>query len=398
MRKRVKDDYPSRGEVLSRLFAKWRAPIRTERVGTEDAIGRVLAADVFSLCEHPVFRASRMDGVALKSESFRSGVPDASAWTRGHDYTRADTGDDFDDAFDAVVAVEDVEFLEGGGLRFHPDTWPVTKGTNVVGKGEKISKGMLLAERGTRLLAVDLAAIAMGAVSEIEVYRKPSVAFMATGSELVPLGRIPERGQTVNSNSLLAKHMLREMGAEAIIHPIVRDDPGLLAAVLEEALGKADVVVLSAGTSKGEEDCSHVLLAERGELICHGVAMAPGKPLAMAIVDGKPVVNVAGPPIACFNDMDWCVRTVVNAFFDLPALKRHTVKARLAKRIGGTCPNFELYVRIRLEKTEDGYIAYPVSHSESTSIDMIRSEGLYITKLDPEPTEEGDLIEVELLR
>ena len=397
MRKRIKDDYPSRGEVLSWLFAKWRAPIRTERVGTEDAIGRVLAADVFSLCEYPVFRASRMDGVALKSESFRGGVPDASAWTPGRDYTRADTGDDFDDAFDAVVAVEDVEFLDGGGLRFHPDTGPVTKGTNVAGKGEKISKGMLLAERGTRLLAADLAAVAMGAVSEIEVYRKPSVVFVATGSELVPLGQNPGRGQTVNSNALLAKHMLREMGAEVILHPIVRDDPGMLAAALEEALGKADVVVLCAGTSKGKEDCSHVLLAERGELICHGVATAPGKPLAMAMVDGKPVVNVAGPPIACLNGMDWCVRAVLNAFFDLPAPERHTVKARLANGIRSG-PNFELYIRIRLEKTEDGYVAHPLSHFEATPVDVIRSEGLYITKLDPEPTEKGDLIEVELMR
>ncbi|MDR3298539.1 MAG: molybdopterin molybdotransferase MoeA [Candidatus Accumulibacter sp.] len=397
MRKRVKDDFPSRSSVLSRLFEKWRAPLRTERVGTEDAIGRVLAADVFSLCDHPVFRASRMDGVALKSESFRDGVPDASAWTPGRDYARADTGDDFDDAFDAVVAVEDVEFLAGGGLRFHPETGPVTKGMNVAGKGEKIRLGMRLVERGTRLLAVDLAAIAMGAVSEIEVYRKPTVVFIATGSELVPLGHIPERGQTVNSNSLLAKHILGEMGAEVILHPIVRDDHNLLAAALDEALGRADVVVLGAGTSKGAEDWSHALLAERGELICHGVASAPGKPLAMALVDGKPVINVAGPPIACFYGMDWCARAVLNAFFDLPVPKRHTVKARLAEEIHSG-PNFELFVRIRLEKTEDGYIAHPLSHFAGTPVDAIRSEGLYITKLAPEPTEKGDLIEVELMR
>jgi molybdopterin molybdotransferase/putative molybdopterin biosynthesis protein len=398
MRMRIKENYPTRDEVLGRLFEKWKAPVRTERVRTEDAIGRVLAEDVFSLCDDPVVRASRMDGVAVKAEAFRAGAPDASAWEPGRDYARADTGDDFDDAFDAVIAIEDVEFPESGGLRFAADLEPVLAGTNVAGKGVKIAKGDVLVPRGTRLLAIDLAAIAMGAVSEIEVYRRPRTVFIPTGSELVPLGRIPERGQTVNTNSLLAKHVLSRMGAEPVVYPIVRDDKEALAEALDRALGEADVAVISAGTSKGQEDFSHALLAERGELLCHGVASAPGKPLAMALIDGIPVINVAGPPIACFNGLDWCVRAVLDAFLGGFAQGRHTLKARLAEEIGGAGPGFELYIRLHLEKTADGYVAHPLSHFKGSMIDVIRSEGLYITKLRPEPLGKGDMIEVELIR
>jgi molybdopterin molybdotransferase/putative molybdopterin biosynthesis protein len=398
MKKRFKDNYPTRGEVMSRLFERWGAPVRTERVRTAEAAGRVLASDVLSLCDEPVCRASRMDGVAVKSASFKDGIPDASGWALGVDYVRADTGDDFDDAFDAVVAIEDVTFAGGGGLVFHPELEPVVAGENVAGRGATLRRGALIAGRGTRLIAADVVAIAMGAVDVVEVYRRPKVVFIPTGSELIPLGGVPARGQKVDCNSVLAGHMLREMGAEAVVYPIARDDPGVLAEALEGALREADVVVLCAGTSKGGEDFSHALLAERGELVCHGVAMAPGKPLAIAIVDGKPVVNVAGPPMACFNGLDWCVRTVVSSFFELGVPVRHTLKARLAERIGDPNPGFELFIRVRLEDTPEGYVAYPVTFGSGGPVDSLRSEGRYITRLKPEPQEKGDVIEVELMR
>jgi molybdopterin molybdotransferase/putative molybdopterin biosynthesis protein len=398
MRKRIKDDFPSRGEVLSRLFEKWSAPVRAERVPTLDAIGRVLAEDAFSLCDSPVERASMMDGVAVKSEMFSDGIPDASSWTPGADYVRADTGDDFDDAFDAVIPVEDATFLPDGGLRFHAEAGPVPRGLNISGKGDKIRVGAPLVPRGTKLLAADLAALAIGAVSEVSVYRRPKAAFIPTGSELIPLGRLPERGQTVDANSILARHMLEEMGAEALVYPIVPDDRTTLANTLDRALRESDIVVFSAGTSKGAEDFSHALLAERGELICHGVASAPGKPLAIAVIDGKPVINVAGPPIACQNGLDWCVRAVVSAFFAQTVPRRLTVRARLAKSIDGGGPNFEIYVRLDIERIGNEYIAHPLSHFSGPSTDPIRAEGLYITRLKPEPQSAGDIIEIELLR
>jgi len=389
---------PLREEALLRLFAKWSAPVRTERVKTADAIGRILGEDVFSLCDKPVYRGSQLDGVGVKSELFRNGIPDASSWVPGWDYVRADTGDDFDDAFDAVIAIEDVEFLPDGGFHILPDVDKVIPGTNVSKKGDSIAKGSLLCPAGTRLLAIDLAAIAMGAVSEIEVYKKPVCAFIPTGSELIPLGQLPERGQTVNSNSILAKHMIAEMGAAPVIFPIVRDEKAALATVLDEALGTSDIVVLCAGTSKGEEDFSHSLLAARGESICHGIAAAPGRPLAIAIADGKPVINVAGPPMGCFNGLEWCVRAVVSAFFEQTPKGRPTVKATLAEGIRSGGKLFETFIRLRLEKTESGYIAHPLKREPGIAPTALRSEGLYITKPEPEPQGKGDVIEVDLLR
>jgi molybdopterin molybdotransferase/putative molybdopterin biosynthesis protein len=375
-------ELPSRKQVLERLFEKWSVPRHTERVATKDAFGRVLAEDVFSLSDKPVFRASRMDGVAVKSVAFKDGVPDTSEWKPGLDYIRADTGDDFDDAFDAVIAIESVEILPNGALKFAKDLESVVSGSNVSGKGESLKSGALIGAKGSRMTPCDLAALAIGAVSEVTVLKKPTVAFIPTGSELIPLGEFPKRGQAVEANSLIAEYMLREMGAEPIILPIVKDVREALTSALNNALKNADVVVLSAGTSKGSEDYSHAILSERGTLICHGVATAPGRPMAVAIVDGKPVVNVAGPPLGCYNGFDWCVRAIVHAFLEQPPLKRRFVTAKLvapenqAGQSGrGSGDKFELLRRFNIEETPEGYVAKPTGGGRGVNAaDGLRAE------------------------
>jgi molybdopterin molybdotransferase/putative molybdopterin biosynthesis protein len=391
-------ELPLREEVLAKFFQAWRAPIRTETVKTQDAYERILSEDVFSRCNKPVVRASRMDGVAVKSAAFADGIPDASFWIYGTDWIRADTGDDFSDEFDAVIPIEDVRILSGGGLEFGVEIeLPIIPGTNVAPRGSSLQTGAKTGAKGTRLSPCDLAAIAFGAVEQVPVYVRPRAAFIPTGSELIPLGTDPVRGQTVESNSLMARYMLEEMGATPRIFPIVRDEKAALEAALNEALQASDVVILSAGTSKGEEDFCHALLAERGNLICHGVAAAPGKPLALAVIDDKPVINVAGPPVACFNGLDWCVRPIVAAFSERIPPKRPSVKAKLAEPIRSGGPGFETIVRIELEETETGFLAHPVSNRERPSVDALRARGLYGSKPNPEPTGVSDSIDVEIL-
>jgi molybdopterin molybdotransferase/putative molybdopterin biosynthesis protein len=342
-----------------------------------------------------------MDGIAVHSADFAEGIPDGSAWKLGADYVRADTGDDFPDEYDAIIQIEDVTLLPDGGVQFASDMeGPVAPGWNVTPRGANIRKGALIGRRGTKLGACELAALSIGAVTSVSVFRKPKAVFIPTGNELVALGTVPGRGQAVDSNSLMAVQLLREMGAEASAYPIVRDDKAALEAALERALSEADVVILNAGTSKGEEDYCHALIAAKGTQIAHGVAAAPGKPMALGIIGGKPVINVAGPPVACFNGLDWCVRPIISAFLEQPPLIRRKVRAKLAEKISaGGGDRFEAIVRIELETASDGsYLAHPVSHRNRHTTDALLAGGLYVTKLIPEPNNAGDTIEVEILR
>ena len=395
----IESRLPTKNELLSEFFAHWHSPSpRTEKIKTGDSCGRVLAKDFFALCDNPVFRSSMMDGVAVKSSEFTAGAPDASLWKIDVDYVFTDTGDDFPDEFDAVIRIEDVEILPNGGLRLSDNLKTVKSGTLVNPKGKNLTKGALVGRKGDILTPGGLAALAMGAVSEVEVCAKPRVVFVPTGSELIPLGSLPARGKTMDANSVMAKALLEQMGAEAIIYPIAKDDRETLSKMLDKALSEADAVILNAGSSKGVEDYNYTLLEERGEFFIHGVAALPGKPLAMAVIDGKPVINVAGPPVSCFNGLDWCTRAIVRRLLGLPELVRAKVDAALtAPIIHKTGARYESIIRLNVELSDGNYTATPVPHWTESPADVLRTNGLYVTKFPPEQTEAGNVIEVELL-
>lgn len=387
---------PTREQIIQTLFEKWDPEQRTERISIDAALGRVLARDHHALYSIPVVRASAMDGVAVISERFAQGVPDTSDWKLGKDFCRADTGDDFDDRFDAVIKIEAVTISADGHLTIDPDVI-VKPGMNVRPCGSTIRKGALVGRQDRLLRSFDLACLAMGGITEVEVYRKPKVAFLPTGSELVSLGEAVQRGQNIDSNSVLAKNMLLEMGAEPLLYPITRDCKAELAVALEDAVSKADVVVISGGSSKGEEDFNARILEERGAALFHWVAAAPGKPMCVALVDHKPVINVPGPPTAMFYGMDWCIRAIVDRILHLPIPKRQTVRGELTEAISAS-PAMEILCMMDVEFSADGCKVKQKPWRDGSMADTLSAGAFYITELGASVKQPGELIDVTLLR
>lgn len=396
MEDRMKEqDYPTRKQVMERLLSEWNIQWGSETIRTEDAIGRVPSEDQYARHSLPVVRAAGMDSIAVRSKDFLEGMPDTSVWRTGKEFVRADTGDDFDDRYDAVIAVEDVEFLPEGGLLLRPDI-KIYAGLGVRPKGSTMKKGELLVQKGRPLRSVDLAALVMGGVTELPVYQKPRVAFIPTGSELLPAGAPLERGKTYDSNSILARHMLEEMGACAVLFPIVRDDKEKIRETLEQAMKQADIVILNGGSSKGDEDHNARLLKEQGQVICHGVAAAPGKPMCVAVLDKTPVINMPGPPLAVFYGMDWCIRGLICHLLHTPVPVRRTVEGVLTEDIS-TPPHMEILCKMNVKKTDQGYETAQVPFKKCTVVEALCSDALYITKRGTDGNKAGEHIRVELL-
>ena len=363
-------------ETLELMYSKWTPQPAAEKVSIYECLGRVLAEDVYAEYNIPVVRSSAMDGIAVKSSAFfdeESGeekAPDTEKWVLGKDYVRADTGDDFDDAFDAVIAVEMTELLENGGVKLHLDRpagpgprgkngdgpFKVRKNVNVRPAGSSVKKGTLLAAKGTWIRPEDIAAIAMSGKSEFDVVKKPVVSFIPTGSELVPAGADLQRGQNFNSNGPMVKAMLQQMGAEPHIMPIVKDKKSDLRAALEKAIESSDIIVINGGSSKGEEDFNTRMLDEMGELLSHGVAAVPGRPMGFAIINGKPVINTSGPAIACFHGMKWCISSLVNRALGIKKQPVCRKTVTLAEDIH-TPPAMARLIRLNVEETENGPVA-----------------------------------------
>lgn len=385
--------------ALARLTEAWKPQLEAEQIPLEAANGRVLAEDQLARYDLPVVRASTMDGVAVRSEAFASGVPDASGWKLGQDYVRADTGDDFDDAFDAVIAIEQVELLPSGGLNFHGQ-FDVKPGSNVKPQGSDVKKGSLLVPKGTRLGAMTMSAIAMGGISEIMVLKKPKVAFIPTGSELVAAGTALQRGQNFDSNSILVRQLLLDMGAEPIMHPIVRDDPAALDAAINELLPQADVILVNAGTSKGGEDYCHSMLKARGTPLFEGIAAVPGRPMNAVMLNGIPVLNLSGPSFAAFYSVDYMVRGLICHALGQKPSQRETVSARLTSPLMKP-PFFSLMSPMSVTKTAHGYETAPVAvrgKGAKGAAAAMNAEGIYITTPGEAASEAGSTITVELLK
>jgi len=386
-------------KALEILFSEWTAKASIETVNTTSAVGRILAEDVFSLYNVPIVRASAMDGVALKFDCVKDGTPDTASWVRGVDYVRADTGDDFDDAFDTVVQIEKVAVLENGGLRFE-DGIEFKRGSNVNGCGSSVKQGELLAKSRTRLNCLDISAILSGGISEIKVLRKPKIAFIPTGSELVAPGSDLKRGQRYDANSTMAGLLISEMGAEAEMHPIVKDDKAAIQKAMESVLASCDIIILNAGTSKGDEDYSRTIL-EQGKMLFSGVAAVPGRPMSASMINGKPVINMSGPTMAAFYSFEWLIKPMVSAFFGITVPAHEEIEVILKKPLGFP-PFLSPLTRLHVTQGRDGkYYGTPLQMrgpDATPQMEMMVSNAMYAPPFGSTPFEEGDKVIVQLLR
>ncbi|MDV3425802.1 MAG: molybdopterin molybdotransferase MoeA [Bacillota bacterium] len=383
-------------EALSLLFEKYHPKKQIEIVPVSEAINRVPAQNIYSCNTLPVERASMMDGIAVSSSCFKNGIPDTSGWIEGREYERADTGDDFDDRYDAVIAIEDVSFDEPGRLKLNGEL-SVKVGTGVKARGSLIKEGDSVLKIGMPIRPGDLAALVLGGITEVLVIKKPVAAFIPTGSELVSAGTKPHRGQNVDSNSIMARHMLLEMGAEPLCYPIVKDNPECIESALDKSLKEADIVIINGGSSKGEEDFTLKVMRSRGEVLLHGVTAGPGRPMGLAVIEGKPVINLPGPSIAAYYGLDWCIRAIVSKCLGLPVIKRQRVSAVLTEDM--PCPKqISFLCKVNVKKAEDGiYTASPIPFKTASIGMCLGTNAQFVSEIGEGNYKKGDIIFVELL-
>lgn len=189
--------------------------------------------------------------------------------------------------------------------------------------------------------------------------------------------------------------MLQQWGAQPLYYPIVRDNLPDLGAALDDALAAADIVLICGGSSKGEEDYTVKILAEKGEVLQHGILIMPGRPVALAMVKGKPVINMPGPTLGAYNTMDWCVSVMVNKFLRQPAPVRRRVKVVLPADIKKP-PGVEMLARFNLYRHDGQYQAAPVTGMDSLPA-IMNSNALLTVPIGSKGYRQGEEVEVELL-
>lgn len=380
-----------REEAIKLMFANFTFSPSIETISVRNALNRVTARNVHSVHTLPVHRVSAMDGIAVKSQAFAGGMPDTAAWRAGKEYVFADTGDDFPDEYDTVIKVEAVTFNPDGGVVLADIPVP---GQSVKPAGDSLKQGELLIKAHTVINPRNLAVLMAGGIETVDVFRKPKVAFIPTGTELVPPRSRPQRGQNIETNSFMVDSYLAAWGAECIVFPLMVDSETGIENTLKKALDTCDIILVNAGSSKGQEDFTLKILEQSGKVFAHCLKCAPGRPITLAVVDGKPVIGVPGPPIATDCCMRKTVRYFVYHWFGIDPI-RATVRATLTNDITAS-PEMEIFTRVVITKNGDKYTAASGGPNKNLPQTLSFAQGLLTIPIGVGEYKEGEEVEIEI--
>jgi len=390
------------------------APRGVERVDLDAALGRVLAADVVSPVDVPSFDRSNVDGFAvvaadtfgaseevprpvrLAGEVIHTGVVPVTVIRPGRAVAIA-TGGMMPRGADAVVMVEHAD-AHGDELRIGR---ALTAGSGVSFAGTDITAGETVLRRGRVLTSRDTGVLAAIGVASVDVWRRPLVAIISTGDEIIAPGEPMRAARIYDSNGQVLADAVRELGGEPRRLGIVADDIGVLRATLREALRVADAVLLSGGTSKGAGDMSYRVVAELSDpgIIVHGVALKPGKPICLAATGGRPVVVLPGFPTSAIFTFHEFVAPVLLAMAGRRVERRSQVQATMAVRVNSEIGRTE-YLLVGLVEAaggRPGLTAYPMGQGSGSVTTFSRADGFTAIARHEEIVPAGTVVTVQLL-
>ncbi|MPY98086.1 MAG: molybdopterin biosynthesis protein [Actinophytocola sp.] len=361
-----------------------------------DAVGRVTAEPVWATRSSPVGDVSAMDGIAVVARDTAGASQTTPLRIDPGSYEVVDTGDPMPDGYDAVVMREHVHYI-GGAAEIMAAVPPYQHVRSI---GEDVSAGELLLPEGHRLRPVDVAASAAAGATELRVRRRPRVAVIPTGDEIVPVGSPPQLGEILDTNSPMLVAQAREAGCEAWAMPVQPDVVGTISAAVTEAAASADLVIVVAGSSAGRDDYTARVVAELGTLAVHGVAVRPGHPVVLGTVtgtDATPVVGAPGYPVSAALTFDIFIAPVLAALEGASPPHRPETPARLARKLPSVV-GMDDWVRVRLGSVGGQVVASPLPRGAGVLTSLVRADGLLLVPAGVEGHHAGAQVSVQLLR
>ncbi|GJE76165.1 molybdopterin biosynthesis protein [Methylorubrum suomiense] len=369
------------------------AALSAETVPLAEALGRVLAQDVASPIDVPPFDRALVDGfavraadaegagaarprrLALNREILACGVSPSLSVAPGT-ATPIATGGVIPRGADAVVMVEHTE-LDEAALAIDLSA-PVRPGQFVGYAGADMALGETVLRKGLPITAREIGMLAACGLAAVPVVRRPSIAILSTGDELVAPGATLPPGSIYDSNGAIVAASVTENGGEPAPFGIVRDDEAALEQALREAISGHDLVVLSGGTSKGAGDVSHRILDRLGApgILVHGVALKPGKPLCLAVAAGTPVVVLPGFPTSAMFTFHEFVVPLIRALAGLLPREETAVAARVPQRVPSELGRTE-FVMASLSRGPDGPVALPLPKGSGSVTAFSQADGFF---------------------
>src|SRR5262249_45137397 len=358
-----------------------------------EATGRVTPAPGWPSRSSPPFDAAGMDGIAVRAADTLGAGETTPVLLEPGAYDVVNTGDPMPNGRDAVVMREHVHYA-GGTAELRAAVPPYQHVRSI---GEDVSTAELLLPEGHRLRAVDVAAAAAAGATELLVRRRPVVAVLPTGDEVRPVGTQPGPGEILDTNSLMLAAQAQAAGCEARTLPIEPDDPAGLAKAVSAAVTSCDLLIIVAGSSAGRDDYTAQVIGRLGALAVHGVAVRPGHPVALGVVDGTPVLGAPGYPVSAALTFDIFAEPLLAELEGAVPRSRPRARARLARKLASPL-GMDDWVRVRLGVVGGSMVATPLPRGAGVLTSLVRADGLLVVPAGVEGHHPGEDVDIRLLR
>ena len=390
----------------------------------ENALGRITIEPIWAEVSSPHYHASAMDGFAVRAVETVGAQPSSPVMLyTGPQAQYVDTGDPLPEWANAVIPIENVESLDESEQITDEIRKPssiriraaVAPWSHVRPLGEDIVATQLVLPAGHVLRPVDLGAIAASGHQKVKVARKPRVAILPTGTELVPIGSKLKAGDILEYNSLVIAAQIKNMGGEPTRYPITKDDFDLICQRVAEAAQTHDLVLLNAGSSAGAEDFSSKVVEKLGTLLVHGVAVRPGHPVILGMVNREsvntkpqstsyrstnlliPIIGVPGYPVSAALTVDIFVESVLAKWLGRRPLELPTETATLTRKLVSPAGDDD-FVRVVVGKVGDKLLAAPLSRGAGVITSLVQADGLALVPSGTQGMEAGEKIQVRMYR
>ena len=384
--------------------------VKTEDVPLPEATGRVLAADIFSEVDLPDFMRSTMDGYAISASStfgaseanpayltIRGSVSmgESPAFSVGPgEAAKISTGGMLPAGTDSVVMIEHTETIDKTTIEVYRSVAP---GQNVLEKGEDISMGAVLVSDGKRLRAQETGLLAAFGQETVRVYKKPVIGIISTGDEIVPIDETPAPGQIRDINMYTLSDLVKNAGAEPATFGIVRDDFDDLFEKCTLALEKADMVLISGGSSVGTRDFTIQVLAALpdAQILVHGISISPGKPTILAKSHHYAIWGLPGQVVSAMVVFEVVVKPFIEQISGLSIKEKKDFKlpALLSRNISSSQGRAD-YIRVRLNEIDGALWAEPILGKSGLINTMVKADGLIEIGVNTEGLDKGTEVEV----
>ena len=369
-------------------------------IKTEESNGRITAEPVLARASAPSYHASAMDGIAVRAEQ-TYGATERAPMTLALETDAAwvNTGQPLPKPFNAVIMIEDVHMIDDGHIEIRSSTYPWQHVRKV---GEDIVATQLLFPQNHSIRPYDIGALISGGVYSVNVRKRPRVAIIPTGSELIRHEDIAEgeplgEGRIVEYNAQVLAALVRESGGIPLVHPIVSDSEKDIKKVLAKYVdSEADMVIINAGSSAGSKDFTVHAIGEMGEVLVHGVAMMPGKPTILGIVEGKPVIGNPGYSVSAALSFEQFVKPVLYTLQGIAPPKKPTIEVHPTRDIPSKV-GIEEFLRVNIGLVGKRYVATPLARAAGSITTLTRAEGIIRIPALSEGIRQGQKTIAELL-